>query len=94
MVILLFKGLVRQSVTCALLSCSDVLEAFVTAFNAEGAASVDQSLYGMNFNNSYFPFSGDGREYNDFRVVNSAIGNVPAPAVFWNASACDCWRGY
>lgn len=72
----------------------EVVDAFVTAFNAEGAASVDQSLHGMNFNNSYFPFSGDGREYNDFRVVNSAIGNVPAPAVFWNASACDCWRGY
>lgn len=72
----------------------EVVDAFVTAFNAEGAASVDQSLHGMNFNNSYFPFSGDGREYNDFRVVNSAIGNVPAPAVFWNASACDCWSGY
>lgn len=72
----------------------EVVDAFVTAFNAEGAASVDQSLHGMNFNNSYFPFSGDGREYNDFRVVNSAIGNVPAPAVFWNASASDGWSGW
>lgn len=72
----------------------EVVDAFVTAFNAEGAASVDQSLHGIDFNNSYFPFSGDGREYNNFRVVNSAIGNVPAPAVFWNASASDCWSGY
>lgn len=72
----------------------EVVDAFVAAFNAEGAASVDQSLHGMNFNNSYFPFSGDGREYNDFRVVNSAIGNVPAPAVFWNASASYGWSGW
>ncbi len=72
----------------------EVVDAFVTAFNAEGAASVDQSLHGMNFNNSYFPFSGDGREFDNFRVVNSAIGNVPTPAVFWNASASDCWSGW
>lgn len=72
----------------------EVVDAFVTAFNAEGAASVDQSLHGMNFNNSYFPFSGDGREFDNFKVVNSAIGNVPAPAVFWNASASDGWSGY
>ncbi len=72
----------------------EVVDAFVTAFNAEGAASVDQSLHGMNFNNSYFPFSGDGREFGNFRVVNSAIGNVPTPAVFWNASASDCWSGW
>ena len=71
----------------------EVVDAFVTAFNAEGAASIAQNLYGMNFNNSYFPFTGEGRGSNNFKITRSKFSGVETPAMFWNASASDCLGG-
>lgn len=71
----------------------EVVDAFKTEFNAEGAASIAQNLHGMNFNNSYFPFTGDGRGSNNFKITKSKISAVETPAMFWNASASDC-NGY
>lgn len=72
----------------------EVVDAFVTAFNVEGTATIAQNLHGMYFNNSYFPFSGDGREYQNFKIGNSVICGNTAPAVFWNASASDFNPGF
>ena len=71
----------------------EVIDAFKTEFNAEGAASIAQNLYGMNFNNSYFPFTGDGRDSKDFKISKSKISGYTTPAMFWSASASDC-NGY
>ena len=71
----------------------EVIDAFKTEFNAEGAASIAQNLYGMNFNNSYFPFAGKGRDSNDFKISDSKISGHTTPAMFWSASASDC-NGY
>lgn len=72
----------------------EVVDAFVTAFNAEGASFIAQNLYGMNFNNSYFPFTGDGRDSKDFKISKSKISGYITPAMFWNASASDCLGGH
>lgn len=71
----------------------EVIDAFITEFNAEGAASIAQNLYGMNFNNSYFPFAGKGRDSNDFKISDSKISGHTTPAMFWSASASDCLGG-
>ena len=72
----------------------EVIDAFITEFNAEGASFIAQNLYGMNFNNSYFPFTGDGRDSKDFKISKSKISGYITPAMFWNASASDCLDGH
>lgn len=72
----------------------EVIDAFVSAFNAEGAASMASNLHGVLFNGSYFPFTGCGRNYSNLKVGQSKISGVETPVMFWNASACDANSGY
>lgn len=72
----------------------EVIDAFVSAFKAEGAASMTSNLHGMLFNGSYFPFTGSGRNYSNLKVGQSKISGIETPVMFWNASACDANSGY
>lgn len=72
----------------------EVIDAFVTAFNAEGAASMAANLNGVLFNGSYFPFTGYGRNYTNMKVGQSKISGYETYVMFWNASACDANSGY
>lgn len=72
----------------------EVIDAFVSAFKAEGAASMASNLHGVLFNGSYFPFTGYGRNYTNMKVGQSKISGVETPVMFWNASACDANSGY
>lgn len=72
----------------------DVIDAFVSAFKAEGAASMASNLHGVLFNGSYFPFTGSGRNYSNLKVGQSKISGYETPVMFWNASACDANSGY
>lgn len=72
----------------------EVIDAFVSAFKAEGAASMASNLHGVLFNGSYFPFTGYGRNYMNMKVGQSKISGVETPVMFWNASACDANPGY
>ena len=71
----------------------EVIDAFVSAFNAEGAASMASNLHGVLFNGSYFPFTGCGRNYSNLKVGQSKISGYETPVMFWNASACDANSG-
>ena len=72
----------------------EVIDAFVSAFNAEGAASMASNLHGVLFNGSYFPFTGCGRNYSNMKVGQSKISGYETPVMFWNASACDANSGF
>lgn len=72
----------------------EVIDAFVSAFKAEGAALMASNLHGVLFNGSYFPFTGYGRNYTNMKVGQSKISGVETPVMFWNASACDANSGY
>lgn len=72
----------------------EVIDAFVSAFKAEGAASMASNLHGVLFNGSYFPFTGSGRNYSNMKVGQSKISGIETPVMFWNASACDANSGY
>ena len=72
----------------------EVIDAFVSAFKAEGAASMASNLHGVLFNGSYFPFTGYGRNYTNMKVGQSKISGVETAVMFWNASACDAHSGY
>lgn len=72
----------------------EVIDAFVSAFKAEGAASMASNLHGVLFNGSYFPFTGYGRNFSNMKVGESKISGIPTPIMFWNASACDANPGY
>ena len=72
----------------------EVIDAFVSAFNAEGAASMASNLHGVLFNGSYFPFTGCGRNYSNLKVGQSKISGYETPVMFWNASACDANSGF
>lgn len=72
----------------------EVIDAFVSAFKAEGAVSMASNLHGVLFNGSYFPFTGSGRNYSNLKVGQSKISGVETPVMFWNASACDANSGY
>lgn len=72
----------------------EVIDAFVSAFKAEGAASMASNLHGVLFNGSYFPFTGCGRNFSNMKVGQSKISGVETPVMFWNASACDANPGY
>lgn len=72
----------------------EVIDAFVSAFKAEGAASMASNLHGVLFNGSYFPFTGCGRNYSNLKVGQSKISGIETPVMFWNASACDANFGY
>lgn len=72
----------------------EVIDAFVSAFKTEGAASMAANLHGMLFNGSYFPFTGYGRNFSNMKVGQSKISGVETPVMFWNASACDANSGY
>lgn len=72
----------------------EVIDAFVSAFNAEGAASMASNLHGVLFNGSYFPFTGCGRNYFNLKVGQSKISGYETPVMFWNASACDANSGF
>ena len=72
----------------------EVIDAFVSAFKAEGAASMASNLHGVLFNGSYFPFTGYGRNFSNMKVGQSKISNDETPVMFWNASACDANPGY
>ena len=72
----------------------EVIDAFVSAFKAEGAASMASNLHGVLFNGSYFPFTGYGRNYTNMKVGQSKISGYETPVMFWNASACDANSGY
>lgn len=72
----------------------EVIDAFVSAFKAEGAASMASNLHGVLFNGSYFPFTGSGRNYSNLKVGQSKISGIETPVMFWNASACDANSGY
>ncbi len=72
----------------------EVIDAFVSAFKAEGAASMASNLHGVLFNGSYFPFTGYGRNFSNLKVGQSKISGIETPVMFWNASACDANSGY
>ena len=72
----------------------EVIDAFVSAFKAEGAASMASNLHGVLFNGSYFPFTGYGRNFSNLKVGQSKISGLETPVMFWNASACDANTGY
>lgn len=72
----------------------EVIDAFVSAFKAEGAASMASNLHGVLFNGSYFPFTGYGRNFSNLKVGQSKISGLETPVMFWNASACDANSGY
>lgn len=72
----------------------EVIDAFVSAFNAEGAASMAANLHGVLFNGSYFPFTGYGRDFFNMKVGQSKISGSETLVMFWNASACDANFGY
>lgn len=72
----------------------EVIDAFVSAFKAEGAASMASNLHGVLFNGSYFPFTGYGRNFSNLKVGQSKISGIETPVMFWNASACDANFGY
>lgn len=72
----------------------EVIDAFVSAFKAEGAASMASNLHGVLFNGSFFPFTGSGRNYSNLKVGQSKISGYETPVMFWNASACDANSGY
>lgn len=72
----------------------EVIDAFVSAFKAEGAASMASNLHGVLFNGSYFPFTGYGRNYTNMKVGQSKISGYETLVMFWNASACDANPGY
>lgn len=72
----------------------EVIDAFVSAFKAEGAASMASNLHGVLFNGSYFPFTGYGRNYSNMKVGQSKISGDETAVMFWNASACDANSGY
>lgn len=72
----------------------EVIDAFVSAFKAEGAASMASNLHGVLFNGSYFPFTGSGRNYSNMKVGQSKISGYETLVMFWNASACDANSGY
>lgn len=72
----------------------EVIDAFVSAFKAEGAASMASNLHGVLFNGSYFPFTGCGRNYSNLKVGQSKISGYETPVMFWNASASDANSGY
>lgn len=72
----------------------EVIDAFVSAFKAEGAASMASNLHGVLFNGSYFPFTGYGRNYTNMKVGQSKISGYETQVMFWNASACDANSGW
>ena len=72
----------------------EVIDAFVSAFKAEGAASMASNLHGVLFNGSYFPFTGYGRNFSNLKVGQSKISGIETPVMFWSASACDANSGY
>ena len=72
----------------------EVIDAFVSAFKAEGAASMAANLHGVLFNGSYFPFTGSGRNYSNMKVGQSKISGYETLVMFWDASACDANSGY
>lgn len=72
----------------------EVIDAFVSAFKAEGAASMASNLNGVLFNGSYFPFTGYGRNYTNMKVGQSKISGYETYVMFWNASACDANPGW
>ena len=72
----------------------EVIDAFVSAFKAEGAASMASNLHGVLFNGSYFPFTGYGRNYTNMKVGQSKISGYETQVMFWNASACDANTGW
>ena len=72
----------------------EVIDAFVSEFKAEGAALMAANLHGVLFNGSYFPFTGNGRDFSNMKVGQSKISGIETPVMFWNASACDANYGY
>lgn len=72
----------------------EVIDAFVSTFKAEGAASMASNLHGVLFNGSYFPFTGYVRNFSNLKVGQSKISGLETPVMFWNASACDANSGY